>query len=122
MEREREAAAERALEREQASGDQRVHLPLRKDGMIADLANYVFLGLRRVALIQLNHAHRMLVHDTDSPSMDATDVALNGLPRALRCPCAASSAEIARNDICPPFGFLRRSALAIATTSGRFSA
>jgi hypothetical protein len=54
-------------------------------------------------------------------SMTATDFGLNGLPRSLRWPCAASDAEIARRLNAPPFGFLRASRFASATTSGRVS-
>ena len=53
--------------------------------------------------------------------MTATDFGLNGLPRSLRWPCSASDAEIARRLNAPPFGFLRASRFASATTSGRVS-
>jgi hypothetical protein len=47
---------------------------------------------------------------------------LNGAPRSFRWPCSASAAEIARKGSGAPFGRLRLSALAKATTSGLSSA
>src|SRR5262249_31794901 len=44
-------------------------------------------------------------------SIDLTDAAANGRPFSFRKPWAASSAEIARSDMRPPFGFC----LALAT-------
>jgi hypothetical protein len=46
---------------------------------------------------------------------------LNGFPRSLRWPCLASAAEMARRLSLPPFGFLRASAFANLTTSGRLT-
>jgi hypothetical protein len=54
--------------------------------------------------------------------MAATDFGLNGRPRSLRTPLAASSADMARRLSRPPLGFLRASAFASLTTSGRASA
>ena len=54
-------------------------------------------------------------------SIELTDLGLKGLPAALRWPLAARAAEISRSDMGAPLGRLRLSALAKATTSGRFS-
>src|SRR5271154_1876594 len=56
------------------------------------------------------------------PSRFITLTAENGLPASLRWPSAASSRDISRSERCPPFGRLRRSCFARATTSGRNSA
>ena len=53
--------------------------------------------------------------------MAPIDFGLNGAPRSLTKPRAANSAEIARRLSWPPLGFLRASALASATRSGRSS-
>jgi hypothetical protein len=53
--------------------------------------------------------------------MAAIDFGLNGRPRSFRKPCAASSADMARRLSLPPLGFLRASAFASLTTSGRAS-
>jgi hypothetical protein len=55
-------------------------------------------------------------------SIDRTDAAENGRPCSLRWPRCARSAATSRSDRCPPFGRLRRSRRASATTSGRSSA
>jgi hypothetical protein len=47
---------------------------------------------------------------------------LNGFPRSLRTPRAANSVDMARKLNLPPLGFLRASAFASLTTSGRVSA
>src|SRR5271168_100545 len=56
------------------------------------------------------------------PSRFNTLTAENGLPASLKWPSAASSRDISRSERCPPFGRLRRSCFARATTSGRNSA
>ena len=53
--------------------------------------------------------------------MAATDFGLNGRPRSFKKPCAASSADMARRLSFPPLGFLRPSAFASLTASGRAS-
>jgi hypothetical protein len=55
-------------------------------------------------------------------SIDLTDAAAKGRPFSLRKPWVASSAEIARSDMRPPFGFCRCSRFARATSSGLRSA
>jgi hypothetical protein len=56
------------------------------------------------------------------PSIDLTDAAAKGCPFSFTKPLAASSAEIARSDMRPPFGFRRCRRLASATSSGLRSA
>ena len=53
--------------------------------------------------------------------MAAIDFGLNGRPRSFRKPFSASSADMARRLSFPPLGFLRASAFASLTTSGRAS-
>jgi hypothetical protein len=60
-------------------------------------------------------AHSLAAHDA---SIEATDFGLNGLPRSLRWPRSASSAEIVRR-LKRPLSFLRASRFASATASGR---
>jgi hypothetical protein len=55
-------------------------------------------------------------------SIDRIDAAANARPFSFRKPWVASSAEIARSDIRPPFGFCRRRRFARATSSGLRSA
>jgi hypothetical protein len=50
-------------------------------------------------------------------SIELIEAAENGAPRSLRCPRAASSAEISRSERWPPFGLFRRRRLASATSS-----
>src|SRR5262249_18449083 len=54
--------------------------------------------------------------------IDLTDAAAKGRPFSFRKPWIASSAEIARSDMRPPFGFCRCRRLASATSSGLRSA
>src|SRR5262249_24454984 len=61
-------------------------------------------------------------HDRAQFSIDLTDAAAKGRPFSFRKPWVASSAEIARNDMRPPFGFCRCRCFARATTSGLRSA
>jgi hypothetical protein len=55
-------------------------------------------------------------------SIDLIDAAAKGRPFSFRKPCSANSAEIARSDMRPPFGLLRCSRLARATSVGLRSA